>query len=94
MLKGLKRSYHCCNNSKIIVIMKAPKKPTYKALPKAPKMSASKESWKKYESKVKAINAENQKRKSEYEKKLRAYESEIKDRQRIKENALKAKTKF
>ena len=48
--------------------MKAPKKPKYKALPKAPKMSASKDAWKSYESKVKAITAENQKKKAEYEK--------------------------
>ena len=50
--------------------MKKPVKPKFKAMPKAPKMSASKDAWKNYETKVKAITAENQKIKSEYAKKI------------------------
>jgi hypothetical protein len=48
--------------------MKAPKKPKFKALPKAPKMSASKEAWRNYEQKLKAVSAENAKKKAEYER--------------------------
>lgn len=68
-----------------------PKKPKYKALPKAPKMSAAAEAWKRYEAKVKTVNAKNQKRKSEYEKKLRAYETEMKNREKLKEKARASK---
>jgi hypothetical protein len=71
--------------------IRKPKKPQYKALPKAPKMSAATESWKRYEAKVKAVNAENQKRKSEYEKKVRAYETEMRNREKLKEKARAAK---
>jgi hypothetical protein len=72
-------------------MLKKPNKPKYKALPKAPKMTASKESWKSYENKVKAITTENQKVKAEYEKKLRAYEAEIKQREKIKDKARNSK---
>lgn len=64
-----------------------PKKPRFKALPKAPKMSAATEAWKRYEQKLKEVNAENQKKKSEYEKKMKAYEAEMKSRERLKEKA-------
>lgn len=74
--------------------MKAPKKPKFKPMPKAPKMSASKEAWRNYNEKVKAVTAENAKRKAEYEKQLKAYNAEIKARQTIKDNAAKAKAKF
>lgn len=70
--------------------MKKPVKPKFKAMPKAPKMSASKDAWKNYETKVKAITAENQKIKSEYEKKLKAFDAEMKARERIKEKAKNA----
>lgn len=74
--------------------MKAPKKPKFKALPKAPKMSASKEAWRNYEQKLKAVSAENAKKKAEYDRELKAYESEMKSRASIKEKAAKAKAKF
>lgn len=74
--------------------MKSPKKPKYKAMPKAPKMSASKDAWRNYNEKVKAVTAENAKRKAEYERQLKAYNAEIKMRQTIKDNAAKAKAKF
>jgi hypothetical protein len=70
--------------------MKKPVKPKFKAMPKAPKMSASKDAWKNYETKVKSITAENQKIKSEYEKKLKAFDAEMKARERIKEKAKNA----
>lgn len=72
-------------------MLKKPNKPKYKALPKAPKMTASKESWKSYESKVKSITLENQKLKSDYEKKVKAYEAEIKQREKIKDKAKNSK---
>lgn len=71
-----------------------PKKPKYKAMPKAPKMSASLETWRRYESRVKAVIGENNKRKAEYAKKLQAYESAIKMRESIKAMARNAKTRF
>lgn len=79
----------CCVGYKTDFKMKAPKKPKYKALPKAPKMSASDNSWKSYDSRLKAVQAENAKLKSEYEKKLKAYEAEIKRREAIKAKAQK-----
>lgn len=74
--------------------LRKPTRPTFKAMPKAPKMSASDESWKNYEKRVMAVIAENQKRKNEYEKKLRAYEASIKLRENIKAKAAKAKMKL
>ena len=71
--------------------LRKPKKPKYKALPKAPKMSASKESWNNYNKKVTAVSVENQKLKADYERKLKAYETEIKQREKIKEKAKNAK---
>lgn len=62
------------------------KKPKYKALPKAPKMSASIESWKKYEQRVREVTAENLKKKAAYEKAkkekdaIKAYKEKIKER--------------
>lgn len=73
---------------------KKPTRPKFKAMPKAPKVSASSDAWKRYEQRVKAVTAENQKRKAEYEKKLKAYEQELKQRERIKQNAQSAKAKF
>lgn len=74
--------------------MKAPRKPKYAALPKAPKMNASDNSWKNYNARLDKVNAENMKKKAAYEKELRAYESEMKKREAIKEKAVKAKAKL
>lgn len=74
--------------------MKAPAKPKFKAMPKAPKMSASKEAWRNYDQKLKAVTAENAKKKAEYEKAVKAYNAEVKQRQAIKDRAAKAKAKF
>lgn len=71
--------------------LKKPTRPKFKALPKAPKMTASKEVWAAYQKKVTAISAENQKLKAEYEKKVKAFENEIKQREKIKEKARNAK---
>jgi hypothetical protein len=48
-----------------------PKKPKFKAMPKAPKMTASDDAWKNYSKKADAVIAENRKRKAEYEKKVK-----------------------
>ena len=64
-----------------------PKRPKYKAMPKAPKMTASMETWNRYEAKRKEITKENLKKKGEYEKTLKAYESEMKRRLAIKSKA-------
>lgn len=74
--------------------LKKPKEPRYKALPKAPKMKASTEAWKTYESRVKSVTAENMKLKAEYEKQLKAYDSEMKKRESIKAKAKIAKSRL
>lgn len=74
--------------------LRKPKSPQFKAMPKAPKMSASPESWKRYEQKVAEISKENQKRKSAYATALKAYESAIKQRVAIKAKARNAKAKL
>lgn len=71
--------------------LRKPVKPKFKAMPKAPKMTASKEAWANYNKKVSAVTAENQKLKSDFEKRLKAYETEIKQREKIKEKARNAK---
>lgn len=73
---------------------KKPTRPKYKAMPKAPKVTASSDVWKRYEQRVKAVSAENQKRKADYEKKLKAYETEVKMRENIKAKAQSAKAKL
>lgn len=71
-----------------------PQKPNFKKYPKQPKAGASTEAWKNYESKIKAIEAENDKKIAEYKKKVAAYEAEVKKRESIKNKALKAKSKL
>lgn len=77
-----------------MAVLRKPSRPRYKAMPKAPKMSASDESWKAYEKRVQAVISENQKRKSEYDKKLRAYDQSVKMREQIKAKARAAKMKL
>ncbi len=72
--------------------MKAPKKPSLKALPKQPKQNASEVAWKNYESKLKAVETENKKIIAEYRKKKAAYDAEIKKRDAIKAKAQKVKS--
>lgn len=74
--------------------LRKPSRPRYKAMPKAPKMTASDESWKAFEKRVQAVIAENQKRKSDYEKKLKAYDASIKLRNDIKAKMRAAKAKI
>lgn len=69
-----------------------PKKPKFKAMPKAPKMTASDDAWKSYSKKADAVIAENRKRKAEYEKKVKAYEQSVKMRESIKAKTRNAKT--
>ena len=74
--------------------LRKPSRPRYKAMPKAPKMTASDESWKAFEKRVQAVIAENQKRKSDFEKKLKAYDASIKLRNDIKAKMRAAKAKL
>lgn len=64
-----------------------PRRPKYKALPKAPKMTASMESWNRYEQKRSEVTKENLKKKAAYDKAVKAYESEMKRRLAIKAKA-------
>lgn len=74
--------------------LRKPSRPRYKAMPKAPKITASDESWKAFEKRVQAVIAENQKRKSDYEKKLKSYDASIKLRNDIKAKMRAAKAKL
>lgn len=74
--------------------MKAPKKPKYAAMPKAPNMKASEQSWKNYDAKVKAVTAANLKKKAEYDRQVKEYEAEIKKRENIKKRAAEAKARL
>lgn len=74
--------------------MKKPAKPKFKKLPKQPRAAASKETWKTYENRVKAINAENDKLISEYKRKMSEYESELKKRENIKAMVARSKAKL
>lgn len=74
--------------------MKKPSKPKFKKLPKQPKASASKETWKNYENRVKAVTAENDKLIADYKRKVNEYESEIKKRDSIKAMAARSKAKL
>lgn len=74
--------------------LRKPSRPRYKAMPQAPKMTASDEIWKAFEKRVQAVIAENQKRKSDYEKKLKAYDASIKLRNDIKAKMRAAKAKL
>lgn len=69
------------------------KKPRYKALPKAPKASASVETWRRYEQKVNAVVSENLKKKAEYDKKVAAQKNVAKIKDDIKNKIANAKSK-
>lgn len=70
---------------------KMPKKPTYKPMPKAPSMSASLATWKKYQQAVMKTAAENQKKKTEYERKVSAIKSVEKAKKNIKDSVAKTR---
>lgn len=70
---------------------KTPKKPTYKPMPKAPKMSASVEAWKRYNDQVNKVAAENLKKKAKYEKELAAVKAVAKAKQAIKDRVAATK---
>lgn len=74
--------------------LRKPTKPKYKAQPKAPRMTASPEAWKRYDAKVSEISKENLKRKAAYESAVKAYENAIKQREAIKAKARNAKAKL
>lgn len=74
--------------------LKKPSKPKFKKLPKQPKASASKEAWKTYENRVKAINAENDKLIADYKRAVNDYEAEQKKRDSIKAMVAKSKAKL
>lgn len=73
---------------------KAAKRPKYRAMPKAPKMSASLDVWQRYAKKVDEIYKENLKRKTEYDRKRKAYEDARKQRERIKQTAEAKKSRL
>ena len=64
-----------------------PKKPKYKALPKAPSMSASLAVWQRYEKRVQEVMKDNLRKKAEYDKKRKAFEDAKKIRDSIKRKA-------
>lgn len=64
-----------------------PKKPKYKALPKAPSMSASLSVWQRYEKRVQEVMKDNLRKKAEYDKKRKAFEDAKKIRDSIKRKA-------
>lgn len=70
------------------------KRPRYKALPKAPKMSASLDVWKRYERRVTQIMSENLKKKAEYDKIINAIKSINKQKESIKNKVSTAKAKL
>lgn len=74
--------------------LKKPKRPSFKKMPKQPKASASADTWKAYENRIKAIEAENDKKIADYKKKLSAYENEQKRKESIKAKAAKVKAKL
>ena len=69
--------------------LRKPVKPKLKALPKKPKMTASKETWDRYYQRLKQVQAQNKKLLAEYKKKLKAYEAEVNRRKKIAEQARK-----
>ena len=71
-----------------------PKKPKYKALPKAPSMSASLAVWERYKKRANEIMKENFAKKAEYDKKRKAYEQAKALRERIKKDAKNAYAKL
>lgn len=73
---------------------KAAKRPKYRAMPKAPKMSASLDVWERYAKKVDEVFKENLKRKNDYERKRKAYEDARKTRERIKASAEAKKSRL
>lgn len=71
-----------------------PKKPKYKALPKAPSMSASLVVWERYKKRAAEIMKENLAKKAEYDKKRKAFETAKALRERIKRDAKNAFAKL
>ena len=74
--------------------LKKPTKPKFKKLPKQPKTNASAEAWRNYENRLKAVNAENDKKVADYKKAVTAYEAEQRKRDGIKAMAAKSKAKL
>lgn len=74
--------------------MKAPKKPKLLSVPKQPKANASKTTWDNYDKKVKQIQSENTKRINAYKAEEKKFQAEIQKRDKIKDNARKAKSQL
>ena len=68
---------------------RAPKKPTLKKVPNAPKANASMDVWKAYENKLKAIKAENDKKMAKYNAEMKKYEAVKKAKEAIRAKAAK-----
>ncbi len=71
-----------------------PSKPKFTKMPKQPKSNASVDAWKRYEARIKAVDAENAKKIAEYKKQLAAYEAEQRKKESIKSAANKAKARL
>lgn len=69
--------------------MKTPKKPKFKALPKAPKATASDQSWENYTRKLDEVKKANDVLLAKYKKEKAAYDAAVKKRQAIKDKAAK-----
>ena len=72
--------------------MKTPKKPKFRALPKAPKATASAQSWENYRRKLDEVKKVNDRLLAEYKKKKAAYDAEIKKHQALKDRAAKMRS--
>lgn len=72
--------------------MKTPKKPKFKALPKAPKATASDQSWENYRRKLDEVKKANDVLASKYKKEKKAYDDQVKKRQAIKNKAAKMRS--
>lgn len=63
--------------------MKKPRKPKLLRFPKKPNLKASMDTFKRYEAKCKAVEAENKKRLDAYNKAVKSFESEKKQKESI-----------
>lgn len=72
--------------------MKTPKKPKFKALPKAPKATASDSAWANYRRKLDEVKKVNDTLLSKYKKEKAAFDAEQKKRQALKDKAAKMRS--
>lgn len=74
--------------------MKTPKKPKFKALPKAPKATASAQSWENYRRNLDEVKKVNDRKMAEYKKQKAAYDAEQKKHQALKDKAAKMRSEL